>query len=78
MVADRYLRRQQGEELPSRYEFSFYRQDGELRHAELSAAVVKDSSGKIMTVGQMLDITERKKAEAEIIKARAELEDAGR
>jgi PAS domain S-box-containing protein len=74
MVADRYLRRQKGEDLPSRYEFSFYRRDGELRNAELSSAVVKDSSARTMTVGQMLDITERKNAEVELVKARAELE----
>jgi PAS domain S-box-containing protein len=74
LVADRYIRRQKGEDLPSRYEFSYFRRDGELHQAELSSAVVKDSSGRAMTVGQMLDITERKKAEAEIIKARAELE----
>ncbi len=74
MVADRYIRRQRGEKLPSRYEFNFFRKDGELRNAELSSAVVKDSSGKVITVGQMLDITDRKKAEEEIIKARAELE----
>jgi len=74
LVADRYIRRQKGEDLPSRYEFSFYRRDGELRNAELSSAVVRDSSGRSMTVGQMLDITERKKSEADLIKARAELE----
>jgi PAS domain S-box-containing protein len=73
-VAERYRRRQLGQVLPSRYEFNFYRQDGELRQAELSAAVVKDATGSVITVGQMLDITERKKAEAEIIKTRAELE----
>jgi PAS domain S-box-containing protein len=74
LVADRYIRRQKGEDIPSRYEFNFFRRDGQLRNAELSSAVVRDAGGKLITVGQMLDITERKQNEAEIIKARAELE----
>ena len=74
MVAERYLRRQKGEKLPSRYEFSFFRRDGTLRSAELSSAVVKNPDGSIITVGQMLDITERKQAEAALLQARANLE----
>jgi PAS domain S-box-containing protein len=74
LVADRYLRRQKGEEIPSRYEFSFFRRDGLLRQAELSTAVVKNPNGTLITVGQMLDITERKQAEAALLQARADLE----
>jgi PAS domain S-box-containing protein len=74
MVAERYLRRQRGEDLPGRYEFSFYRRDGLLRNAELSSAVVKNPDGTIITVGQMLDITERKQAEAALLEAQADLE----
>ncbi len=74
LVADRYIRRQKGEDLPSRYEFNFYRRGGELRNAELSTAVVRDAGGRVITVGQMLDITERKQAEFEITQARDELE----
>jgi PAS domain S-box-containing protein len=74
MVAERYLRRQKGEVLPSRYEFNFIRRDGLLRNAELSTAVAKNPDGSIITVGQMLDITERKQAEAALLQARADLE----
>jgi PAS domain S-box-containing protein len=74
MVADRYVRRRRGEDLPSRYEFSFFRQDGEKRRAELSSAVVKDFIGQTLTVGQMLDITDRKTAEEDLRKAHDELE----
>ena len=74
LVADRYIRRQRGENLPSRYEFNFFRRDGELRNAELSSAVVRYATGQVVTVGQMLDITERKQAEEALIKAQAELE----
>jgi PAS domain S-box-containing protein len=74
LVSERYLRRQSGEDLPSRYEFNYYHSSGELHWAELSSAVVKNPDGSINTLGQMLDITERKKVEAEIIQARNELE----
>jgi PAS domain S-box-containing protein len=74
LVVDRYLRRQRGKDLPSRYEFNFFRKDGELRHAELSSAVVRGPNGRTNTVGQMLDITERKNIEVEIANARNELE----
>ncbi len=73
LVAERYVRRQKGEDLPSRYEFSFYRKDGALRTAELSSSVVTETNGKVITVGQLLDITERKQSEADLIKAREEV-----
>ncbi|MBC7350382.1 MAG: PAS domain S-box protein [Candidatus Aminicenantes bacterium] len=63
LVADRYLRRQRGEDVPSRYEFNIIRKDGEKRRIEISSAIVKDLQGRIITVAQLLDITERKKAE---------------
>jgi PAS domain S-box-containing protein len=73
-VADRYIRRQRGEKLPSRYEFYFFHKNGQKRCAELSSAVYRDASGHVHTVGQMLDVTERKIAEEELKKAHAELE----
>jgi PAS domain S-box-containing protein len=74
LVAERYLRRQKGEDLPSRYEFNFVRRDGLLRNAELSSAVVENANGTVITVGQILDITERKQAESALLTARADLE----
>jgi len=62
LVADRYLRRQRGEKVSPRYEFSIIRKDGVKRRVEISSDVIKDASGKIRTVVQLLDITERKKA----------------
>jgi PAS domain S-box-containing protein len=73
LVSERYIRRRQGESLPSRYEFKFYTRSGELRVAELSSAVVK-TGGRVITVGQMLDITERKKSEDILMQASSELE----
>jgi len=66
IVADRYRRRQKGEKVPPRYEFNILRKDGELRRVEISSTVIKDSKGKMQTVAQLLDITERKQAEEKV------------
>jgi len=66
MVADRYVRRQRGEDLPPRYEFNVVRRDGEKRRTEIVSTVFKDSAGNVQTVGQILDITERKRLEDQI------------
>ncbi len=74
LVADRYLRRRSGEEPPSRYELTIVRKNGERRRAEISAAVVRDAAGKARTFGQLLDITERRRIDAERERLVAELE----
>lgn len=61
LVADRYRRRQAGEEVPPRYEFNVVRKDGEKRRVEISATVIRDSAGRVRTVAQLLDITDRTK-----------------
>ena len=63
LVAERYIRRQRGEEVPPRYEFNIVRKDGQKRRVEISSAVIRDSAGAVRTVAQILDITERKRAE---------------
>ncbi|NOY38198.1 MAG: PAS domain S-box protein [Chlorobi bacterium] len=63
IVEERYKKRQRGEKVPSRYEFIVLRKDGGERLVEISSTVVKDSKGKRWTIAQLLDITERKKAE---------------
>ncbi|MCR4408718.1 MAG: PAS domain S-box protein [Candidatus Saccharicenans sp.] len=63
LVADRYVRRQRGEDVPGHYEFNIVRKDGEKRRVEIISAIVKDSRGKTITVAQLLDITDRKRAE---------------
>ena len=66
LVADRYVRRQKGEVVPSRYEFNIVRKNGEKRRVEISSTVVMDLAGKARTLAQLLDITERKRAEEEL------------
>ena len=75
LVADRYARRQRGEKIPPRYEFNIVRKNGEKRRVEISSTVIKDLTGKVMTVAQLLDITERKKAEIASEEARTRFED---
>ena len=63
LVADRYIKRQRGQEVPHRYEFNIVKKDGSKRRVEISSDVIKDASGKMKTVAQLLDITARKRAE---------------
>jgi len=65
LVKDRYLRRQVGEAIPADYEFDVIRKDGERRRVEIYSTVVNGSDGKTRTIAQILDITDRIKAEAE-------------
>jgi len=66
LVGDRYVRRQRGEKVPSRYEFNVIRKDGEKRRVEIISTVNKELKGKIKTIAQILDITERKNMEKKL------------
>ncbi len=74
LVADRYLRRQKGEDISPRYEFRIVRKDGEIRDAEISSSIFRDMTGQVTTVGQILDVTDRKRSLEELRKAHDELE----
>lgn len=76
LVADRYLRRQRGEQVPERYELEVVRGDGEIRLVEMSVAVVKDAAGNPRSIGQLVDITERKQAEEAIRSSERQLSEA--
>jgi len=71
LVANRYLRRQRGEDVPPRYEFNILRRDGHKRRVEIISNVVKDSQGKPQTVAQLLDITDKKRAEQALAESEA-------
>ncbi len=62
LVTRRYKLRQQGKNPPSRYEFNVVRKNGELRRVEASIAVWQNNKGKFTTIGQLLDITDLKRA----------------
>ena len=74
LVVERYLRRQRGEDVPRRYEFKVIRRDGQTRSVELSSTVTFNLQGIPRTVGQLLDVTERVRAEAALRKSQEELE----
>jgi PAS domain S-box-containing protein len=63
LIIDRYHRRQKGEDVPSRYEFTFVRKDGQKRLMEISSSVIKDSKNRSLTISQMRDITEERQAD---------------
>jgi len=63
-----HLRFTNAKDAPDRYEFSFWRKDGEVRNALISVALIEDSK-KIIT--SFIDITERKKAEQELKRSEA-------
>ncbi len=73
LVADRYIRRQRGEEIPPRYEFNIVRKDGQKRRVEISSSVIRDSAGEVKTIAQILDITERKQAEEALRQSQEQL-----
>lgn len=65
VTADRYMRRQRGEEVEPRYEINVIRKGGEKRRVELTATTLRDAAGQVRTLGQILDITQQVQAEAE-------------
>jgi PAS domain S-box-containing protein len=65
-VADRYLRRQSGEDVPPRHETAFLRKDGVKRDVEMIAVALEDLNGRPYTVAQVSDVTERKRLELQI------------
>jgi PAS domain S-box-containing protein len=74
IVTDSYLRRRMGEDVPSRYEFNIVQKDGNKRRVEISSTIFRTVSGSLRTVGQVLDITEHKKADEDLRRAHEELE----
>ena len=74
IVAESYIRRQRGENPPARYEFNIVTASGEKRRVETSSTMFRDATGRLRTVGQVLDVTERRKAEEGLRRAREDLE----
>jgi len=69
LAVDRYIRRQKGENVPSRYELDIVHKDGEKRKVEISSTVIENSAGNVETMCQVLDITERTRAEGMLVKS---------
>lgn len=54
---------QKGKRVPVHHEFTILRKNGEKRRLEMSSSVVNDPGEGFQTIGQILDITDRKIAE---------------
>ena len=63
IAIERYQKRQQGEDVPDRYEFTFIKKGGERRYGAVISSVFTDSEGDVYSMIQVLDVTDRKKAE---------------
>ena len=73
IAAERNRRRRAGEEVPEQYEFCFLRKNGEKRLGEVRSSVYLDSTGKMKTIIQIIDITKRRQSEQEIHESREQL-----
>ena len=71
MIDYHNLRRVSPEKVPRNYEFRFRAKDGQVRDVFMTVAIIP---GTRMSVASLLDITERKKAEAELQARETELE----
>ena len=63
MVNDFYIQNDKGENIPYQYQFGVITKNGERRQVETKFTLIKDSTGKLKTIAQILDITERVRAE---------------
>lgn len=66
IVADRYRRRQAGEDVPREYEFRMLRKDGKTRVIVNMNVGLVDYRGRVASMGTVKDITESKRAEEEL------------
>lgn len=73
-VSQNYRRRQRGEPIPRRYELDIVTPSGRTKRVEMVISVVTDSNGKVYSVGQALDLTERQLAEKERVEMAVEKE----
>jgi len=69
LVADNYKRRQKGEPVPSEYSFGIITKSGAKKTVQISSAITKDKDGKIKTVAQILDITDKVHAKNRLIES---------
>lgn len=73
MVADRYHKRQKGENVPPNYEFIFLTKNAGRKDVELSVSLV-EYQGRVASYCFLRDITERKKAEEALRESQAKLQ----
>ena len=65
-IIDIYWQHYKGKLTESRQEFNILQPGGEKRRVELISTLVKDIQGRPRTMGQLLDVTDRREAEAQL------------
>jgi PAS domain S-box-containing protein len=65
LVVNRYLRRRNGQDVPSTYDLKIIRKDGTRREAKVKTSIVCDKQNNTRILAQVLDITNQKKIEEE-------------
>lgn len=63
MVSDLFISRQRGEQVLNKYELEIESKNGEIKQVETIVNTIEDLRGNQITVSQVLDITESRKAE---------------
>ena len=65
-VAQRYKKRQRGEDVPPRYVLEIVRKDGERRKVQLSSSVTTELRGGVKTIAQIYDITDKEEIQRKL------------
>ncbi len=73
-IAERYLSRQRGEPQPWRYELQVISRSGLIKQIEMAIAVVRDSAGNLCSMGQVMDLSDRFRAEQHRVELAVEKE----
>ncbi len=69
IVADRYRRRQKGEDIPDEYEFNMMHRDGRTRILVNMNVGLITYRGRVASMGTVKDITEKRKLETQLLRA---------
>ena len=77
IVSQRYKARERNEDIPHRYEMQLYTRAGKVKEVELST-VSLESNNEVTVMGIMRDVTQRKMAERELLKAKEKAEESDR
>jgi two-component system cell cycle sensor histidine kinase/response regulator CckA len=66
IFAEHKIQLEQGEKVPSRYDFEILRKNGEKRQMQVVVSTVNMTGGESQTVIQLLDVTERNRLEQQL------------
>ncbi len=73
-VMERYAARQRGEAVPDEYEFRIVTQNGDIREVNMQVGVVTEEGGRIISVGSLKDMTDKRKVQRELAHSQADID----